>query len=238
MKRLPVSLLAVLGLTACAVNLGGSGDIDLTAVALRASAGASVADVSAALRAARADVALVTASGDSAWFAAVAGATGRTLSGPAGAGDLALAFLATEPVGDTTVVLSYTGGSITVHDALYRMRRERFLDLMAFRIDAPAEARPAVGALLRYMATEVMNSAAVIMAVTVPSAAVGDSVARMLSPAYFDALRCEPGVAPEEYRSGVRLFYGPEARVYCRAAAVEGPAVGHLVRADLVLGRR
>ena len=57
-----------------------------------------------------------------------------------------------------------------------------------------AAARPAVGALLRYMATDVMNSAAVVLAVATPTPAVADSVRRMLSPAYVDALRCGTGL--------------------------------------------
>lgn len=233
-----VSLMAVLGVTACAVNLGGPRDIDLSTVALRAAGDAASGDIAAVLDEAAAGAALVVAPGDSAWFGALAEATGRTLSGPGVAGDLAFGFLGDEPAGDTTVVLPYEGGSLTVHDALYEVRSERFLDLMAFRVDDAADARPAIAALLRYMATDVMNSAAVVMAVAVPSAAAGDSVARMLSPGFYDALRCEPGMAPAEDRAGIRLFYGPEARVYCRRASVERPGGVELVRADLVLGRR
>jgi hypothetical protein len=241
MNRL-LGMMAVLGLTACAVNMGGPRNIDLSTVALRTAPAAAAEDVAAALLRVSADVALVAARGDSAWFARVAALTGLTVSGPAGAGDLSIGFLAGEPVGDTTLTLSYDGGSFTVHDALYEVADERYLDLMAFRVDDAAAARPAIGALLRYMATDVMNSAAVVMAVAVPTAAVGDSVARMLTPAYYDALRCETGPAPAEDRAedraAIRLFYGPEARIFCRAAAAERPEAGDLVRASLVLGRR
>lgn len=235
MKRLLLSTIALtLGLTACAVNLGGPRDIPLTAVALRAGPGAAPGDVAASLTSPRAGVALVAAEADSAWFAALGEALDRTVSGPAVTGDLALGFLGDEPLGDTTIVLSFDGGSLTVQDALYEVDDDRFLDLMAFRIDDLATARPALAALMEYMASDVMNSAAVVMAVAVSSPAAGDSVGRMLSPAYFDALRCEPGLAPPEDRAGIRLFYGPEARVYCSAATV----TGDVVRANLVLGRR
>lgn len=238
MKRLIVSAIALtVGLTACSANMGGPKDIPLTTVAVRAADGTSSASVAATITATT-DVALVAASADSAWFAALGEAVDRTVSGPALTGDLALGFLGDEPLGDTTLVLSFDGGSLTVHDALYEPEEDRFLDLLAFRIDDPATTRPAMEALVEYVASDVMNSAAVLMAVAVPTAAVGDSVARMLSPAYFDALRCEPGLTPPSARAGIRLFYGPEARVYCRTAGAEDGAIGDVVRASLILGRR
>lgn len=237
MKRLLLSSIALtltLGLTACAVNVGAVSEIPLTAVALRTGPDAAVADVAEALTGPDVGVALVAAEADSAWFAALGEAVGRTVSGPAVTGGLAMGFLADEPVGDTTIVLSFDGGSLTLHDALYEVDDERYLDLLAFQIDDMATARPAIRALVEYMASDVMNSAAVVMAVAVPTAAAGDSVGRMLSPAYYDALRCEPGLAPARDRAGIRLFYGPEARVFCSTATV----VGDVVRAELVLGRR
>ena len=239
MKRLSLSLLALtLFIAGCAVGLRGPSDIPITAVAIRATSDAGADAVGAALVEAEADVALITAPADSAWIASVAGIAELTVSGPATTADGAMAFLAGEPVGDTTIVLTHDEGSLTVLDALYEVEDDRFLDLLVFRIDDAATARPAIAALLQYMATDVMNSAAVVMAVEVPSAAAGDSVARFLSPAYFDALRCEPGLSAPSERSGIRLFYGPEARVYCTAASVDGRAIGDWVRTDLVLGRR
>ena len=237
MKRL-LSLMALTGaLGACALNLGGPRDIPVSAAALRLGPDADANAVAEALRSASVDAALVAGAVDSAWLASVAEATGLTLSGPGAAGDLSLAFLGDEPLGDTTVVLPFTGGSLVVHDALYRPGKERLLDLMIFRLDHAEQARPAITALLEYMATDVSNAAAVVIAVAVPSAAIGDTVRRMLSPAYFDALRCEPGLTPPGDRDGIRLFYGPEARVYCRSAAVEA-SVGEGVRAELTIGRR
>lgn len=239
MRRLLPSLALAIGLTACAVSLSGPRDIPISAVAIRAPAGVGADAVSALVSDTVTEVALVSAPADSAWFAGVAGATGLTLNGPADLGETRVGFLAIEePVGDTTVVLSWDGGTLNVRDALYEVEEGRYLDLLAFRIEDAATARPAVTAFMEYMATDVMNSAAVLMAVAVPSAAVGDSVGRMLSPAYFDALRCEPGLTPRSEREGVRLFYGPEARVYCTSAAASDGAAGDVVRANLVLGRR
>lgn len=238
MRRLLLGLATTLAVTACAVNVGAVREIPLSAVALRVPAGTDAAAVSALIEDATAEVALVAGPPDTAWFAAVGEATGLTVSGPATAGDLGLGFLAGEPVGDTTVVLTYDGGSLTVRDALYDLDEERYLDLLAFRIDDATAARQEIAVLVEYMATDVMNSAAVIMAVAVPTAAVGDSVGRLLSPAYFDALRCEPGLASRRDRAGVRLFYGPEARIFCSAATVSDPAIGDVIRASLVMGRR
>lgn len=240
MRRLSYSVLAALtlGAAACAVNMGGSRNIDVTAVAVRAAPNASPHAVAAALVDADADVALVTGPADSTWLATVADRAALTLSGPAMVGDRTMGFLAGEPVGDTTVTLAWDGGRIEVQDALYQMAKERLLDLMMFRLADAATARPAIRALTEYMATDVDNSAAVIIAVEVPSAAAGDSVARMLSPAYFDALRCEPGLSSPSEQGGVRLFYGPEARLYCTGASADEAGVGEVVRANLVMGRR
>ncbi|NIP82247.1 MAG: hypothetical protein GWM90_24725 [Gemmatimonadetes bacterium] len=237
MRSLSLSIIA-LSLTACALNVGGEADIPLSAVAARADSGVSAAAVSEAVVAASPDVALLAGPPDEAWFRAVAEATGLHLSGPASTADLGMAFLAREPVGDTTIRLPYDGGTLTLQDALYDLGDRRFLDLLAFEIEDASVARTAIGALLEYVATDVMNSAAVVMAVAVPSPAAGDSVARMLSPGYYDALRCEGGEAATAARGGLRVFYGPEARVYCENATAEDTGLGDWVRASLVLGRR
>jgi hypothetical protein len=235
MRRLLTGL-AALSLTACAVNMGAPSDIPVTAVAVEAANGATAATVGQALQDAQADVALVTAGADSAWFRQLAGAADLQLSGPARlAGDSHVAFLGGEALGDTTLELTYDGGRFVVHDALYELKERRFLDLLAFRADDPATVRRQIGSLLEYVASDVMNSAAVVMAVTVPDPAVGDSVARMLSPGYFDALRCAGG---EQDPGTVRLFYGPEARMYCREARTRPADGGGWVVADLVMGRR
>lgn len=239
MIRQTLGLLAVLAVTGCATLLTGEPrKVDVSTAAVRAAPDVAPATMAEALLAADPDAALVTGPVDSTWLAAVAELTGYTLSGPAVVGGGAMGFLGDEPVGDTTVVLGYEGGDLTVHDALYQLSDERYLDLMTFRLADEANARPAIRALLEYMATDVMNKAAVVMAVEVPSTAAGDSVGRMLSPAYFDVLRCDPGMAAPSQRRGIRLFYGPEARVYCRSAVLETDAVGEWVRADLTLGRR
>lgn len=224
---------------ACAPGFGGPADIALPAAALRTEAGVKPAAAAAAIAEANAEVVLLAAPEDPSWFRAVARAANLNLSGPGrAAGNLGLAFLAREAVGDTTIELTYDGGRFTVQDALYDLDDERYLDLLAFQVPNAAAARPLTSSLLDYIATDVDPTAAVIMAVAVPNAEVGDSVAAMLSPLYEDAITCETGPAARATRGSIRLFYGPEARVYCENAVATDLPIGDRVRASLVAGRR
>lgn len=236
MKQPIVALAALTGLalSACALNLGGPRDIALPAAVVRADAPAATA--AAALTGVRA--AIIASDQGETWFRQVAGGAGLELSGPADLDGLRMAFMVDrEALGDTTLDLRYDGGTLRVHDALYDMRDERFLDLLAFRIDDRASASAALQAFLEYVATDVSNRAAVLIAAAVPTAAVGDSVARLLGPGFYDVARCE-GAAAGLPSSGIRMFYGPEARMYCEGVAAGGLTDGTLIRAQLVMGRR
>lgn len=249
MTRLLSALLA-LSLGACAVNLGGPSEIPVPTVAVRAGPATTAAGLAASLDSAGARVAFVAAERDEGWFKELAAAAELTLSGPAPLGDLALAFLGPEPVGDTTHVIEYEAEDVdrrlTVQDALYEIEEDRLLDLLAFRVDEDTPVRPVMEAFLEYVATDVNNSAAVVIAVAVPSAAVGDRVAGLLSPAYFDAARCAAagpegdGAGTGVRGAGIRLFYGPEARMFCESAGVDPDdgERGEWVRAALIMGRR
>lgn len=237
MTRIPAAAVAAFLLSGCAAGLGGPRELDMPTAALNAGPEATPAVVAAAIRATGARAAFVAAPQDSSWFADVAAAADLHLSGPAPTGDLRMAFLAPEPLGDTTHTLDYQGGSFTIQDALYEIRDERYLDLIAFQIDEETPVREAVAALLAYVATDVDNVAAVVMAAAVPDAETGDSVARMLGPAYFDALRCD-GAAAAPAGPHIRLFYGPAARMFCEGARTETVAAGDLIHANLVMGRR
>jgi hypothetical protein len=240
MRRLLVSAAALaVVVAACSPRMGEPRHVDVPTVVFLAEAGADAAAVGAAIREARPRVALVAGPVDPAWFAAVVAASRLShLSGPGElAPDLAVGFLGLEAVGDTTVELTYEGGSFRLHDALYDFGNRRFLDLMAFRVTDPATVRPLITALSAYVATDVMPGAAVVFAVAVPDAAVGDSVARLLSPMYRGVTHCG-AAADVVQRSGIRLFFGPEARMYCRTAAVSELPSGVRVHADLVVGRR
>ena len=66
-----------------------------------------------------------------------------------------IAFLAGKPVGDTTLTVAVQGGSpLLIHDALYEVEKDRFVDLMAVRAEAGTPTREAVRALLGYLGSE------------------------------------------------------------------------------------
>lgn len=235
---LPALLLLVAG--GCSVRLGGPGPVEYRTVALSTGAGTLPDQVAAYIRQADANLVLLAAQADSAWFAEVARRSKLTLSGPGDAGGTSLAFLASAPIGDTTIALPLeTGGSVVVHDALYRVDKRRYLDLLALRIDKAADVRPAVQALLRYVATDVMTDAAVVLAIAVPDQATGDALAALLDPIFRDARNCLPEMNRGEAggpRSGMRLFYGPEARLRCEGARQLGDAEAPVV-VQLVIDR-
>lgn len=237
MSRL-MPFLGALLLGACATSMGAPREIEMPTVALHADQEVASADVVAALQRAGARAVFLTADHDDAWFAEVASATGLHLTGPATLGPGRTAFLAPEPLGDTIHALPYEGGSITLLDALFEIDKDRFLDLIAVRIQAGDDVRPIMTALLQYVATDVSNDAALVMAVTVPSEAVGDSVGRMLSPAYSDARRCGGAEAVGTEGEHTRLFYGPVARMFCVDALARRTVVGEWLQAELVMGRR
>lgn len=223
-------------LTGCAVRLGGPSPVEYRTVAVSTAGGVSPAEVARWIREVDANVVLLSATADSAWFGDVARETRMTLSGPGRAGEASLAFLAGVAVGDTTVALALeSGGEIVLHDALYQIDDYRFLDLIALRAEPGESPRDIVRALLGYVATDVMPNAATLLAVDVADAAVGDSIAALLSPAFLDAQACLPGSATAGAGASprMRLFYGPQARVHCSEARVldggSGPVVAHIV---------
>lgn len=237
MTRLaPFAVALVLG--ACAANFGGPRDIEVPTAALQADGDAAPAAIATALQQAGVEVAFLFSTRDAAWFSDVADAAGLRLSGPASMGEQRMAFLAPEPVGDTTLRLEFEGGSFNIQDALYEIDNDRFLDLIAFRIEEGQPVRAVADALTAYIATDVANVAALVMAVMVPDAATGDSLARLLAPAYYDTLRCDADRTDQPTGEHVRVFFGPEARMFCAGARTESVGVGELLRAELVMGRR
>ena len=218
---------AVLALSACALRLGGPKPEQYQTIALRAAAGAPADNVGARLRAAEAGIVLLSAEQDSAWFARVADAAGLELSGPGRTSGQGMAFLTDlEILGDTSLVLSVTGGGMVhMHDALYKIDDRRNIDLMMIRFDA-ADIRAAVSTLLAYFATDVPPDAAVVVALDGPTPQLADSAAVLMRAHLASARECRdaddlPGAAP------VRLLYGPSARVSCLSARpFEGGAAG------------
>jgi hypothetical protein len=233
--RTVLPVLLALWFGACAVRLGGPSPQEHDALAVTAPATAAAAAVAEQLRAANATVVLLSADQDSAWFAAVAAGSRLTMGRPGLVGGRGVAFLSSlELLGDTTLALQVPGGgSVHMHDALYRIDSYRFLDLMTVRVEAP-DLRLAVQTLFGYIATDVMSAAAVLLAVDGPSPVVADSIAVLMRAHYTTAAECRGAELPAGLP--IALLYGPAARIDCRSArALDGPATG--VHARVVVGR-
>lgn len=234
--RVLAALCALLWLPGCAIRLGGTQPEEYRVAAVLPEAGAEPASVAERIRRTKADIAFVIGPGDSAWFSAVAAGTALHLSGPGRSGELGIAFLAGEALGDTTVSLAVDGGAeITVQDALYRVDDTRYLDLMALHLPAGVEARAAARALLAYIATDVMKDAAVVLAVAADSPAQAGELARHLEPALLGEGSCEGSdVAPAD--PPARLLYGPALQIRCSSVRqLEGAPAALL--AEMVVRR-
>jgi hypothetical protein len=211
--------LATLAAAACGARTGGRVGNEQQVAAFRAGSGTSAQDVAARITRARADIVLLSAERDSAWFAAVAEGARLELSGPGLTGDVGMAFLTNlEILGDTSIVLSVPeGGSVHMHDALFRIDRSRMLDLMLVRFDAP-DLRAAVRRLFSYIATDVGASVAVLLAIDAPTVQLADSAAVLMRAHYGNDLECAGDEIADGERGPVRLLYGPSARLSCISA--------------------
>lgn len=206
-------------IAACAVRLGGRSPVDYNAATLRAGPDESAASVASAIRAANARLVLLSAERDTAWFESVAAAAQLQLSGPGQTSGRGLAFLTSlELLGDTSLALAVEGGGqVHMHDALYRVDDDRYIDLMLVRLDA-SDLRAAVRALLGYIATDVGGSSAVLLALEARTAQATDSAALLMRATLADAVNCATGSDPLPAMPELRLLYGPSARATCEAA--------------------
>ena len=229
-----VAIIGVIALTGCAVRLGGPKPLEYRTLAFSVAPQSGAEEVAGWIRQADANLVLLAAAADSAWFGEVARQSKLNLSGPGSAGTISYGFLAGEPVGDTTLVLPLEGGGeITLHDALYKVDDRRYLDLLAVRVPENVPPRAAVTELLEYIATDVMQESAVVLALDTPDSATGDAMATLLRPAFRDARACLPdadnGAASAP---GMRLFFGPATKLTCEGArplGVGGPLVARLI---------
>ncbi len=228
----------LLALTGCSVRLGGPKPEEYHTLAWEAPAGSTAAQAAQVVKDAGANIVLVTATEDSAWFADVSHETGLALSGPGHTEPTAKAFLTNLKIlGDTSIVLGVGDGSrMHMHDALYEIAKNRQLDLMLVGISARSDLREAVRTLLSYVATDVGANAAIVLAVTGPSPEAADSVVALLRAAYGSARECAGPNAPPPAESNVRLLFGPSARIACRTARTLTNS-GSPIVADLIVGR-
>lgn len=224
----------------CAVRLGGPKPVEYRVLALAAGDAEEASAVASRIRATGAGVVLLGAARDTAWFSETARQASLELSGPGVRDGIAFGFLAGEPVGDTTIVLQAGGteNGVLVHDALYEVDDRRFLDLMVARIDRTVDARAAVGALLDYMATDVMPNAAIVLAIAAEDRTTAERVTRLIEPALRDARDCvaqsdeassQPAGAASPAEPGLLLFYGPELEIRCESAEVRAESGAPIV---------
>ncbi len=237
MKRTLAVGVGLVLLAGCSATYGQPKPIPYKALAMNVPAGARADSVASVVRGSAAGLVLLASPADSAWFVTVARATNLRLSGPTKTPPaLRMAFLAGKPVGDTTLILAVAGGRPAVlHDALYQPRKNRNLDLMMVQIDTGSAASQVAGALLKYVATDVMQNAPVVLGLIAPSAAVADSVAQLIRPIFVDVRECGGGKGTEAAAAPVRLLYGPETQIYCDEARAL-TAIGTPVLASVTLG--
>lgn len=236
MRRSSVRVAAVAAAVAaaCSARSGGSNPAEQDMVAVSVAAGATAEQVALMLTQRGVDFAILSGERDSAWYADVATRAGMKTTRPGRAGNTTFAFLGPEAIGDTTLALKVTGGGeLLVHDALYRIDKNRRLDLMAVKIEANTNLTESIRALLAYVASDVLAHAAVLLAIEPPTPELGDSVSLLTRAAFADAWECTPQgrERPNHSDMPIRLFYGPAVRMTCvraERANVGGDAIlGH-----------
>jgi hypothetical protein len=228
---LGVSVLAI----ACrTLSMSGPAPIAQDAIVMRVADNATSEQVAQLLKQHGAEVAILASAHDSAWYADVATRAGMKTSRAGKVGAHTFAFIGPQALGDTTLSLKVSGGGeVRVHDALYRMDKTRRLDLMAVRIEPGANLRESIKSLVAYVSTDVMATAAVLLAIEPPSPAASDSVSVLMRVLFTDAVECKkdgqknPGAAAMP----LRLFYGPAVHVSCQSAELLPPngILGHFM---------
>lgn len=257
MRLTTVAVLLGLAAAGCAAGMGGGPPLQYRIVALDVPAGVPSDSVAATLRASTAELGLVAARADSAWFISTARTAGLQLTGPGRMTPVRLAFMGLKPVGDTTVTLSLGGGRVlTIFDALYQPEKHRSVDLMLARVDTGIAAQVVSNALVKYFSTDVSQGAALILGVIAP-AAVSDSIAARVRAIFVDTRQCgvplpiegrpaTPDTATTRRAAAsqtaatsgsVRLFYGPETLIRCDDARLIAGA-GAPVYAHFTIGAR
>jgi hypothetical protein len=202
----------------------------------------SAADVAARLRAEQADLVLVSAQRDSVWLADVATQSGLKLTRPGHTGPNTLGLMTRlESLGDTALALPVgtgsgtTGTRLHIKDALYKVDKDRSLDLMIVSFAEAGSVRESVRALLNYIATDVNGTSALVLGVEAPSKMIADSVGMLVRAAFPSVLSCgKAPPAPTGDALAIDLYYGPEARLSCESARIVNGAPPSVVARVLV----
>jgi hypothetical protein len=233
-------LMLAIGVSACAVRLGGPSPEEYDVAALFEPLHANADSAAERLRSSGAEIVLLAGERqDSAWFRYVAATAGLALSGPGATTGRGYAFMTTpalEILGDTSLVVPVEGGGgVHMHDALYRIDESRLVDMMLVRLQGP-DLRASVRTLLNYIATDVPADASILLALDGPTPQAADSAAAMIRATIGDASECLDGETDGSASApAVRLLYGPSARVSCLSARTLTGAAGIVAR--LQVGR-
>lgn len=227
----------VLTMAACAVRLGGAKPEPYNAIGLRATATESASDIAGRIRAVQGDLVMLSANHDSAWFADVATKSGLTLTRPGHTGPSTLGLLThLTSLGDTALDVVVAGnGKLHIKDALYKIDKDRSLDLMLVSFADVTSVREGVRALLNYIATDVQGTSAVVFGIDAPTKTAADSASSLVRAAFANALEC--GKTPTREPAGgieVNVFFGPEARLTCTGSRVIAGSPNAIVARVLV----
>lgn len=225
MKRSWGVFLLSVAAAGCASGLGGGGDYERDVLAWDVPANVTAEQLGGRLQQAGYEYAMISAPQDSAWFAAAATTAGLQSTRPGRIGDSRYAFFGPKPVGDTTHTVQVQGGGrIQLHDALYRIDKNRLFDIILARFDSVNNLSNGVRALLGYVGSDVSGTAGLLLGIEMPDAQVGDSIAVLMRAYLTDARECAGRTATTT--PVIRVFYGPRARLACQRAEVLNEANG------------
>ena len=209
--------LLIPAISGCTAMLGGPKPVEYDTVAVQFDNATTPAQAAAQLQELGADLALISTPRDAGWVLELATLVKLVPTRPGRVNDTTLAFLATKPEGDTTLTIkAASGGNIRMHDALYKIDKTRWLDLMTIVVEPGTPAREAARALLNYIATDVKSDAVTAMAVMAPTSAAADSIAELGRVVWADVTECIR--SPGARGTTLRLFYFPPARMTCASA--------------------
>ena len=202
----------------CASALGGSKPEARDAIAMRVPADMTAEQLGGRIQQGGYEYAILSAPRDSAWLASAAARAGLQMTRPGRVGNTSYVFFGPKAIGDTLHVIRVSsGGTIRLHDALFKIDKNRNLDLILARFDSIANIQDGVRHLLAYVAKDVSGNAALLLAIDAPQQ-LTDSVAFLVRAAYTDTRECAGGATGGQ--SSIRLLYGPLARIRCERAAV------------------
>ena len=220
------TVLVVMVLAGCASGLvPGGGPDERDALAWQVPAGTSAEQVGARVQQGGYEFAMIAARQDSAWLATAATRAGLQMTRPGRVGNSYYTFFGPKAVGDTTHTIEVPGGGrIRLHDALYRIDKNRLFDVILARFDSVNSLNNGVRALLGYVGSDVSGTAGLLLGIEMANPQVGDSIAVLMRAYLTDARECAsraPATTP-----AIRVFYGPRARLTCRSAEVLNEAGG------------